>query len=127
VTKHTSRGHLIPHVLRQLFRKSQTRDFPFGPMQIHEAYKGQVQVDIGACVGCGQCARGCPSEAISVERLDKRGVRVTLLHERCGNCGLCAEACPRDAIRLTAEFVAPATAREDLVQVWERPGEESQT
>ena len=51
------------------------------------------------CVGLGDCAQVCPSDAI---RQDKNG-RMSVVQELCIGCGLCVKACPRSAIRLHEE------------------------
>lgn len=41
------------------------------------------------CIGCGLCARNCPSQAVSVEN--------NVAHidqEKCTHCGICKEKCP---------------------------------
>ena len=49
-----------------------------------------------SCVGYGDCADICPSEAIT---MDKKGLPV-VNHSLCTGCGLCVDSCPRNVIVL---------------------------
>ena len=45
------------------------------------------------CIGCGICAKNCPSEAVVVEN--------NIAHidqDKCTGCGICAEKCPKKII-----------------------------
>lgn len=115
-----SRSYLTPHLLRRLLRRRETIRYPAGPLELPEAYQGQVAVEIVACVGCGVCERICPASALQVERTEGGGVRVVLLHDRCATCGLCAQECPRQAIRMIPSFAPSATSRSQLRTEWRR-------
>jgi ferredoxin len=52
------------------------------------------------CKGCGQCARICPIEAITVDVRSSEAPVVNLNADLCLGCGLCAQACPTAAIRM---------------------------
>lgn len=54
-----------------------------------------AHVNQDRCRRCGECARNCPSKAISVD--DATG-RCTVVRRRCISCYCCAEVCPADAI-----------------------------
>jgi ferredoxin len=45
------------------------------------------------CIGCGVCAKNCPSQAIIVE-----GNLATIDGTKCTNCGTCATKCPAKCI-----------------------------
>ena len=52
-----------------------------------------LKVNQEACVGCGVCARVCPTGAISVQN-----GKAQINQAACTNCYRCAQACPRGAI-----------------------------
>jgi len=79
--------------------------------------RGQVQVDAATarideelCSGCGQCARACSFEALSLHPVT--GVmRVNSV--LCQGCGACAAACPSGAIDLRQYRFAQILAQVD--------------
>jgi len=67
------------------------------------------------CVGCGLCARICPSDAIEVEAAEntdteryskgeRYAARYVLDIGRCIFCGYCVEACPTEALSMTTRY-----------------------
>jgi uncharacterized protein (DUF362 family)/ferredoxin len=54
-----------------------------------------ASIDVGRCRACGECARNCPSHAISY---DEDEGRYHVDRSRCISCYCCAEVCPCDAI-----------------------------
>jgi formate hydrogenlyase subunit 6/NADH:ubiquinone oxidoreductase subunit I len=120
MARRASRSYLTPHLFRRLFRGRETIAYPYGELAIEPAYRGQVAIDINRCVGCGRCARGCPTRAVTVERLEGGGLRIVLDNGRCAMCGLCVLACPRDAVQQLPAFVPPAVDKGVLRTEWER-------
>ncbi|WP_034327550.1 [Fe-Fe] hydrogenase large subunit C-terminal domain-containing protein [Alkaliphilus transvaalensis] len=55
--------------------------------QIHS-----IALDSSKCVGCTNCLKKCPTEAIRIKSGHSKIVK-----ERCINCGQCIHACPRRA------------------------------
>ena len=55
------------------------------------------------CLGCGDCAKVCVSDAISIEN----GIaRVNT--DRCVGCGMCAKTCPKNIISMIPQHAATA-------------------
>jgi uncharacterized protein (DUF362 family)/Pyruvate/2-oxoacid:ferredoxin oxidoreductase delta subunit len=52
-------------------------------------------IDEEACRACGECARNCPSNAIS---LDRNADAYHVDRHRCTSCYCCVEVCPYDAV-----------------------------
>ncbi len=47
------------------------------------------------CLGCGDCARACPNDAICL----KDGI-AHIIRDRCIGCGICVENCPKGIISM---------------------------
>ena len=56
-----------------------------------------VYIDESACIGCGQCVRGCPM-AVIVQGTEDPKPRIHP-KRRCIQCMHCAAGCPKKAIR----------------------------
>ncbi len=51
-------------------------------------------IDAEKCIGCGSCAKGCPSEAIVGEKKKPHEILTAM----CIHCGTCHTVCPTDAV-----------------------------
>lgn len=112
--------YLLPHLLRTMFTKPITVLYPYGPLELPQAYRGSIRIDLDSCVGCGMCARDCSSSALEVERLHQGGVRIVHYFDRCGGCGQCVLSCRQGAIRLEPAFRSGAQSHAALRIEWVR-------
>ncbi len=55
-------------------------------------YVHSVRLDTDKCLGCMNCIKRCPTEAIRV-----RKGKAKMIHERCIDCGECIRVCPHHA------------------------------
>ena len=62
------------------------------------------------CIGCGECASVCPSEAISMNSPER------VVRSLCTACGVCVEACPAAALRMVGERYSVAELAETLLR-----------
>jgi len=85
--------------------KNATYDYPFGPYEVPEGFRGKPEYDYEKCIACGACAIACPSNAIEVKVDEKKAVAVwQICYGRCIFCARCDEVCPTGAIRLSPEY-----------------------
>lgn len=57
--------------------------------------KSELTVDTATCIYCGICAKKCPSEAIVVDRKEKKW---EVNKDACTKCGLCIDSCPKKSL-----------------------------
>jgi len=88
-------------ILKSVFRKPVTTLFPAHPMKTSNLVRGQVAIDINACIFCGMCQRKCPTNAILVER-DKKGWAIE--RSKCVLCTNCVEVCPKKCLDMDAKL-----------------------
>jgi len=66
-----------------------------------------AHIDQARCRRCGECARNCPSRAISFNDTTRRyGVD----RRRCIACHCCTEVCPSDAVRMRSSWLRRLTS-----------------
>lgn len=53
------------------------------------------------CIGCGECVKACPKEAISATA---KGLKTDLF--LCDRCGICADVCPAEAREMTGRTMS---------------------
>ena len=75
--------------------------------------RGKPELNFDTCIGCGACAKTCPSNAITVEEVDEVWT-LRLFYGLCIMCAICEEVCPVDAFRFCEDFELASTNREDL-------------
>lgn len=80
---------------------------------VPKAFRGKVEVDEEACIGCGACAEVCPSAAIDIEqKQDKQIIR--FWHSKCIRCGSCKDICPPEAITMSDDYRLVTDDRQKL-------------
>ena len=110
--------------LKHMFKKPITVQYPKERMIVAPLFRGHFKLlqdeegkDI--CIACGQCARVCPNNVITVEGEGKGKDRKPTLFrmniERCLFCNLCVEICPVQCIVGTDFYEYSSTNRDDLV------------
>lgn len=69
-----------------------------------------LELDAGACIGCGACETVCPH---GVMRMNGRKARIAD-RDGCMECGACAANCPTRAVRVTPGVGCAAY----IIQTW---------
>jgi formate hydrogenlyase subunit 6/NADH:ubiquinone oxidoreductase subunit I len=99
-------------VMKNLFQKPMTLQFPYEKLEPVEGYRGRLLLDLEKCIGCGSCVRACPNRALELvelsEEFKEKNPHINpkkkypkYYQSRCGYCALCVESCPVDALQTT--------------------------
>lgn len=110
-------------VLHNLFSKPATRNYPQVPREYPLRTRGQIGIDIDACIFCGICMKKCPTGAIAVVRETKNW---SINRFGCIQCGECVGVCPKKCLTMLQTYAAPnaTKTRENFAQIMTAaPGE----
>lgn len=106
-------------ILKNLFKKPATTQYPFEPADYPDRMRGHVQIKIEDCITCGLCARACPSLAIQVDR--KAGTW-TISRFDCVQCGSCVVSCPKNCLTMEKGYTEPDILKKS--ETFTKPQEE---
>ena len=101
-------------IVKNLFRKPMTLQFPYDSLPPVEGYRGQHILDLDKCTGCFICSMICPNKAIwLVEFRGRMYPQVDL--GKCCFCQLCEEYCSQKAIKLTQQAMMVTMDRKSAI------------
>jgi formate hydrogenlyase subunit 6/NADH:ubiquinone oxidoreductase subunit I len=96
-------GKMLPRIIVFILRKPVTVLYPKEKLALPESFRGKMKFDPSKCIGCGLCARDCPSRACTMTEVEGKKQPCFDL-DFCTFCGQCAESCPKKAIEMGKEF-----------------------
>ena len=86
---------MLRTILRNLFSKPATVNYPFENPGLVEGTRGEISFDMDRCDFCQDCERLCPSTAITVYPEEKK---IEWDPFKCIYCHLCVRNCMHEAI-----------------------------
>lgn len=100
-----------------LFKKPLTKDNDIDNPEVAEKYRGKLEFNNEACIGCGLCIKVCAGNAITkTVKPVEDGQEITMNFDLCSCtfCGLCQDFCGKKAITLTKDAIMVAEDKDDL-------------
>ena len=106
----------LPELLRHLFKKPNTVDYPFKKLEVPPGFRGTPFLHPEICIACRACERDCPAEAIVITQVSdvEKKFRLEIHNDRCVHCAQCVDSCPKEALEATGEFALARLTRDQL-------------
>ena len=104
--------NFTPTVLKNLFSRPVTKNYPAEPAQYPERSRGHIEIDIDECISCGMCVRSCPTGCLAVDRNEGTW---TINRFDCIACGYCTIKCPKKCLHLKPGYQTPGMEKKEAV------------
>ncbi len=107
-----------------------TVEYPSQRIPVPDTGRYRLYTEIEDCIGCDKCARVCPVDCITIEKvrtkddlgLTSDGSKKSFYFPtfdidmaKCMYCGLCTVVCPTECIIMTKSYDFSTTDREDFI------------
>jgi NAD(P)H-quinone oxidoreductase subunit I len=91
----------LPELLRHLFKKPATVDYPFKKLEVPKGFRGTPFLHPELCIVCRACERDCPAEAIEITPVSEteKKFRLAIHNDRCIHCAQCLDSCPTTPVK----------------------------
>lgn len=97
-------GKMVELVLKSLFKKPATVNYPAEPLPMPPNFRGKLKFDADKCIGCLICTKDCPTNAITIRKVGEKQFEAEIDLGKCIYCAQCVDSCPKKALAITPEF-----------------------
>jgi len=100
----------LGNVLKNVVSKPATRMYPYEKRPAMKGTRGSLgEININTCIFCSICEKRCPSNAITVNKVERSW---ELNRLKCVVCNACVEACPKDCLKMDEAHLPGIFTRE---------------
>lgn len=84
------------------------------PVGVNDRFRGRLNYDKSACIGCKLCIKVCPANATEFLPEEKK---IQIHTDRCCFCAQCVEICPVKCLAMSKEFLISSYDRKAQIVV----------